>query len=428
MELRDQRINALFERAEKGEKISRNDWVSVFQGYSKIILWGSSFLGKSIGLNLQEIGVKVDHYWDARYEEIEMVNQIKVEAPFTHEPEPDMLVILRIGNTAIRGQLLKRLSEHGYCNVMRGDRLFMGLVCRCNVDVGINGLDCNGSMNCRSMFCQRLHSIVKAQNDKGGIFLDNLTFMITTKCSLKCKYCVAYMNSYPDDRKRHISLEQIEKDIDSIFDNVDAVGAITIQGGEPFLHPDIDKIVAKILEKKNLGIVSIATNGIFKISEDKLGVFKDNRLNVAFSGYYDALSPAQLDVYYQNVEMMKRNGVPHTVGVKVPEWIIPPSLWDKAPTEEWLLKRKANCVFPERCMQVMDGKLYPCLYSISLHGVGVADYPMDYVNLVGDRLPDRIRQFIDAPYYMSCRHCDKSQGTTNMAGEQGFYDFVTPNN
>lgn len=182
--------------------------------------------------------------------------------------------------------------------------------------------------------------------------------------------------------------------------------------------------MAKLLEKKNFGIVSIATNGIFKISEDKLSNFRDSRLNVAFSGYYDALQQKELDIYYKNIELLKKNRVPVTVGVKMSEWKIPPTLWNRHYSEEIMCAKKQACKIPERCMQVMNGKLYPCLYSVSLHGIGIADYPEDYVDLSEDNLSESIRNLIDRPYYSSCGHCGGHCGSTGMAGEQGFYDFT----
>ncbi len=396
-------------------------------GMKHIVLWGASYLGRAIGKYLDDNGFSYDFFWDARFEELKTVKEKAVVEPFTGIDNPDdTLVILCIGNTAIRGSLLKQLNEHGFRNVKLGPELYEEEVCPFNEQTGIDGTVCNGSMICRSMFCERLHRIVKAQNDRGGLFLPNITFMITSYCSLGCKYCVSYMNSYSQERRFHFSVEQIEKDIDAIFSAVDSIGSITIQGGEPFLHPDLDCIVQKMLSKKNFGIVSVATNGIFKIDEAKLECFKDKRLNVAFSGYYDALPKEKLDIYYANVDMMEKNGVPHTVGVKMPEWVIPSTLYDRHQTKAAKAEKKRNCLIPMRCMQVMNGRLYPCLFSVSLHGAGVADYPDDYIDLHGGNLSLKIKAFMEREYYDSCGHCFGKNKKTGLAGEQGFYDFITP--
>lgn len=420
-------IETYYTKVQSGEKIDNRELLEYVCSFDKVVIWGGSYLGDAVGKYFLDHNVEITCYWDMRANELEYVNGIEVIKPFpeTDYDQRDVLVILCIGNTAIMPNLLARLKENEYENVLRGDKLFMGTICRFDKDTGINGELCNGTMTCRSMFCSKLHNIVKHKYDKGGLFLDNLTIMITTKCSLRCKYCVAYMNSYPNDKRYHVSYKQICEDIDHIFEAVDSIGSITIQGGEPFLHPDIDRIVKKLLEKRNFGVVSIATNGIYVIEKEKLEIFRDNRLNVAFSGYYKALQEPQMNQFYKNIELMKSENIPHTVGVQMPEWTIPPTLWDRKYSEENMTAKKSSCRMPERCVQILNGKLYPCLYSVSLHGIGVADYKDDYVDLTQDNLSEAIREFIEKPYYRSCGHCGGGGGSTDMAGEQGFCDFIT---
>lgn len=408
------------ERVEEEKKL--NDFLNT---YKQVILWGASYLGREIGEYLIKNSIDFG-YWDLRADEIGIVNGRKVERPFQYSEylPKDVVVILCIGNTAIRGSLLKQLRENGNPYVVLGDDIYQKILCPFNAETGINGEVCNTTMHCRSMFCDRLHGIIRQQYDKGGIFIPNLTIMITSHCSLKCKYCCAYMNSYPLERRFHIPVERICEDIDIIFNQVDSIGSITVQGGEPFLHPQIDVILKKILSKQNFGIVSVATNGIFSIDESKLNGLQDARLNVAFSGYYDALPQEKLDIYYHNIEKMKKNHVYHTVGVKVPEWSIPPTLSDKGLSIDEMKRKLSNCRIPMRCIQMMNGCLYPCLYSLSLHAIGVADYSIDYISLEADNVKERIIEWMNQEYYQSCSHCVSNGDVTGMAGEQGYYDFV----
>lgn len=421
-------IEQYYVEAKSGCDVNNKKIIQYIKSYSNVIVWGASYLGRAIVDCLEQAEIQIDEWWDARAKEIISVDNMEIIEPFSKRSnieKENTMIIFCIGNTAIMSNLLSRLKQEGYCNVLRGDKLFMGLACPFNIETGIDGLVCNGSMTCRSMFCARLHNIVKHRNDHGGLFLQNLTLMVTTHCSLKCKYCCSYMNSYPKEKRSFFPYDQIARDIDAIFSTVDSIGSITIQGGEPFLHPDIERIVAKLLEKRNFGIVSIATNGIFEIKEEKLKIFRDNRLNVAFSGYYGALSEDKMKIFYKNVELLKKHNVPVTVGVKMPEWAIPPTLWNRNYSEETIRKKKEACKMPERCLQIMNGRLYPCLYSVSLHGVGIADYKEDYVELSEDGLSEKLLELMDKPFYSSCRHCGGKGGNAGMAGEQGFYDFIT---
>jgi|InofroStandDraft_1065614.scaffolds.fasta_scaffold04597_13 organic radical activating enzyme len=423
-------IEKYYLKAESGCGTNNREIVSYISSFSNVVIWGASYLGQEIAKYLIRVGILDFIWWDTRADEIGMIDDIPIIPPFPDNEvlkKKNTLVILGIGNTAIMQELLNHLSENGYYNILRGDKLFMGEICPFSISTGINGTICNGTMTCRSMFCSRLHNIIREKYSKNGLFLPNLTIMVTTNCSLKCKYCCAYMNSYPKEKRVFFPYEQIARDIDSIFSVTDAIGSITVQGGEPFLHPDIHKIIRKLLEKPNFGIVSVATNGIFTIKKDNLADFQDDRLNVAFSGYYDALPEDKLNIYYKNIQLLKESNIPVTVGVKMPEWAIPSTLWNRNYSEEIITSKKANCRIPDRCLQIMNGRLYPCLFSLSLHGIGVADYPKDYVELTDSDLLERIKKMLDRPFYDSCRHCSGIQGNTSIAGEQGFYDFITPN-
>src|SRR6476659_6258344 len=63
------------------------------------------------------------------------------------------------------------------------------------------------------------------------------------RCNLSCAYCNEY-----DDVSKPVPLEEMYKRLDKLA----ALGttAIIISGGEPLLHPDIDKIIARIRHHK----------------------------------------------------------------------------------------------------------------------------------------------------------------------------------
>ena len=155
-------LNQYYNKAFSGEKVDNTEIIKYIKGYRKVILWGASYLGKAVGKKLIDNGVNIDKYWDMRYEEIGSVNNVEVVLPFSEKDKDNTLIIFCIGNTAIMQNLLRRLAENGYNNVIRGDNLFMGLVCTFDKTTGINPKICNSTMCCRSMFCRRLNNIVKA--------------------------------------------------------------------------------------------------------------------------------------------------------------------------------------------------------------------------------------------------------------------------
>ena len=91
----------------------------------------------------------------------------------------------------------------------------------------------------------------------------------------------------------------------------------------------------------------------------------------------------------------------------MPEWIIPSTLNDKHFSVEEMTYKKQNC-YP-RTNQLKNGKLHPCDFTNTVYNLHVADYPSDYVDFEHatgvPQLRQRIREYLDAPYYRTCGHC-----------------------
>jgi MoaA/NifB/PqqE/SkfB family radical SAM enzyme len=80
----------------------------------------------------------------------------------------------------------------------------------------------------------------------------------TRRCNLACTYCNEY-----DDFSKPVPLEEMFARIDRL--GAMHTGVITISGGEPLLHPDLDAIIARI--RKNGAIAGIITNGYLLTAE-----------------------------------------------------------------------------------------------------------------------------------------------------------------
>ncbi|NBJ02672.1 radical SAM protein [Lachnospiraceae bacterium] len=424
-------VNQYYKQAHSGERVDNTELLNYIKSFSQIVLWGGSFLGNAVGKYLLENGVSILSYWDLRSDSVPNVNGIQCVQPFTTDHKDNTLVIFCIGNNVIRGLLLDELRDKGYKNVIRGDYLYMGTICPFDKTTDIKSSQCQGSMCCRSIFCQRLSNIVKSRSQsKSPLHMFSITLIVNQRCSLKCKCCTSYMNEYPLKERKDFPLDRICDDIDKFFDAMDSVGTVTVMGGEPFMHPDLSKIIQKLLSKHNFGLVSIATSGTYPIKPEQLEGLNDKRINVSFSNYEHALKEKQKEMMYRNIEMVKNAGISYTVGVTIPEWSVPSTLYDLHDTEEQMIAKKAGCVQPPRCMQVKNGKLHPCDFATALYSLNLGRYEMDYVDIEhsvsSEELKKAIKAFIEQPYYRTCGHCAGMQGLTSKAAEQGYMDFKKP--
>ena len=424
-------VEEYYTRAKSGEVCYDKSIVPYIQSYKHVIIWGASYQGKRVGKELQAADVNIEKYWDIRYQELKSVNDIEVIEPFTSEDKENCLVIVCIGNRVIQKSLVNNMRAHGYQNYILGDYLYMGMICPFSKETGVNARMCSGTMECRYVYCHRIEGILSRNFEgvKEPIFLPSITLVINQRCSLKCKYCTSYMNEYALHEKVDFSLEQICHDIDVFFDTVDNVGTITVMGGEPFMHPDISQIISHLCTKKNFGIISIATSGTYPIKPEQLEGLHDKRVNVSFSNYTQSITENQKNMFYKNIDVVKESGVNYTVGLFSPEWIVPPTLVNKNYTDEEATKKKSICT---HWHQIKNGKVHPCDFANSIYSLHVADYPSDYVDLNKDcskeELRRELRQYIDRPFYESCRHHGYADGEnrrlTAMAAEQGYVCFM----
>jgi len=89
------------------------------------------------------------------------------------------------------------------------------------------------------------------------------------RCNLACAYCNEY-----DDRSKPVSLDTMLGRVGHLADLGTSV--ITISGGEPLLHPELDSIISRIRER---GLIAgLITNG-FLLNEVRIGQLNDAGLD-----------------------------------------------------------------------------------------------------------------------------------------------------
>jgi MoaA/NifB/PqqE/SkfB family radical SAM enzyme len=78
------------------------------------------------------------------------------------------------------------------------------------------------------------------------------------RCNLACEYCNEY-----DDFSKPVPLDEMFRRIDKL--GALGTSAVTISGGEPLLHPELDEVIRRI--RKNGMISGLITNGYLLVAE-----------------------------------------------------------------------------------------------------------------------------------------------------------------
>src|SRR3569833_1030956 len=103
---------------------------------------------------------------------------------------------------------------------------------------------------------RELGSIASAVLSTGHPYMAQIVPM--RRCNLACTYCNEY-----DDHSDPVPIEEMERRIDELGRLRTSV--ITISGGEPLLHPELDRVIARI--RKTGAIAGMITNGYLLMPE-----------------------------------------------------------------------------------------------------------------------------------------------------------------
>lgn len=121
--------------------------------------------------------------------------------------------------------------------------------------------------------------LLKAQHNKKQVPLV-INLYITGKCNSKCAYCYVEIDKEPE---REFSFHKWKVLIDDLYDR--GTRMISLVGGEPLLHPDIDALVEYIVSKNIF--LNLTTNG-FLLSKHLDAAKKANEVSISLDGDRDS--------------------------------------------------------------------------------------------------------------------------------------------
>lgn len=247
-----------------------------------------------------------------------------------------------------------------------------------------------------------------------------VTSVITQKCTLRCRDCAQLIPYY--ESPAHYRLETIIRDIKSYASAFDVVPEISLHGGEPFLHPQIDRICYEVSRIPNIVFINFITNGTLLPSAATMKKLSACGADIHQSDYA-SLSMKQdivlsacrdhniyCDILYTNPSKM---------------WTRPGPFTQHSRSLEENTDIYKKCVSSKICCQIMDGELHRC--ALSMHGSHQGVFPrceadfvrLDAPNRTNDALKAEIRSFISPGRTLTvCDYCDPSNGVEVPAAIQ----------
>ena len=239
---------------------------------------------------------------------------------------------------------------------------------------------------------------------RGRAWYPYFEIVLTTRCSLRCKYCSNLMQYY--ERPCDVPLERVLETIDRMMPLCDYVHRLRPIGGEPFLYRGLADVLEHMLQYENIGQIQIPTNGTVPVKDERLlKLLKNERVSLDISdyGYGNAREFARA---------MEQNGIGFSY-YKAKPWVDIGSMETRGRSPDALRKQFKKC--PMFCKSILDGKIHAC--PRSSHGVDLGLVPEvkgDYLDLLDDEHPVTRKQLLDFYYrtepVQACDYCDYGTG------------------
>lgn len=239
---------------------------------------------------------------------------------------------------------------------------------------------------------------------------------ITEHCNLNCKYCFHFS---PLAKEEYLSLQEYEQDLSRLSELFDGVmHKITILGGEPLLHPQVNEFITATRKYFPIGEIKILTNGILlpTINDSFWEVCHKTGTTVYYTKY-----PIKLDM-----KTIRKKAEKYEVELEIfnMEDNIKQLVHEPLDLEggQNAIKNFYDCYRSNTCITLKHGKIYTCLKAAHMHLFNEyfnEHIPLDErnsINIYEAKTGQEILEFLVKPIPM-CAYCDRKNITTGHMWE-----------
>lgn len=400
-------------------KKSSND-VSENLKSKKLVIYPAGVNGQLIQKTLLECGINVEYFVDRAYESLKNINGVNVlDTPKLKEITDEYIVIISANLKTQVEFFMQTASElNPKINMIDGknlNRLLKALGCikRLNSKEPFDLLECE---NCgfERKSCAIVESYLKREgkykeieDDYRSTTFDWFGYIVSQTCTLKCKHCCEKIPYLKD--KGFTPVEEIVKDVKKIAESSKFLRFVELIGGEPFLHPHIEKLLTELLKIENIGYIKSFTNATVVPSDELCEIMKNPRFMLQISNYEKSATGKLLENIFITRKKLEEKGVKFLF-TKNFEWLDFSSFDENKNNDsaDQLKKVFDNC-FLINCHRVYKGKLYRCPHQyagIQLEKLKeIVPECLDIHSMSQTELADTLEKFENVDYIDACKYC-----------------------
>ncbi len=354
-----------------------------------IIVYGASVYGELAYVALKQMGYKPDYYCDrSKYrEEYLGINVIG----------PEVLKEMKKANVIIAsadffGEIKFSLEKMGCENLFDMTEML-------KIELPKEQL----SNRALEMYDNRQHymDVVQSQADEKLVF-NRIQYVVTEKCSLKCKDCSHLIQYY--QHPQNIELSKYKSAFDHLLAIVDSIAELRILGGEPFLNADMGDVIEWYHDSDKIQSISVYTNGTIVPNDRIMKALQKSKVKVHISNY---------GINEKKIEKVTKVFDEYRIKYFVRKY----DAWQDAGGVEFrgysLEKKKAifsEC-FERNGFTFLNGNLHRCPRAAHAINLKVMpDIKEDYVDLLHwsgteKELEERLKKLRECSWLEACDYC-----------------------
>lgn len=204
----------------------------------------------------------------------------------------------------------------------------------------------------------------------------NTAFYLTTKCTLKCKFCT--QRSPYLKNKKNFEIDAVMEDLTAYFNVVDYTYEIMLVGGEPLLYDKLDNVIKDIFLNfsNQFEKLTIITNGTIALSDEIITVIKDKNVFFEISDYGETVNRKKI---FRLVDQLEEHKIKYNI-IHHKNWT---NMWSDKKIEIYSENRKKFLNCNNKCRSVYQKKYFLCAQPVAemFMNEGIQFEQEDYFNL-----------------------------------------------
>lgn len=251
---------------------------------------------------------------------------------------------------------------------------------------------------------QKLLQELRAKEQcENKLVMEHLGIRLTTYCNLNCKDCADLI---PAQKNCHYDYNLLIEDMDKVLSAVDYIKEVLLIGGEAFLYPHMEEVIAYCANSPKIGKIIITTNGTMIPSEKLMKQIKDENVIMRVSGYSADVAPKRTELI-QKIKQEK-------ILLEDLEGMVWRNIGNEAyrnRSETELKKVFRECGMNACVTLTQKGRIYYCARSIAADELESYPNPRlgEYVevrNSKVEEVSEKLQKFYRLEYISTCNYCD----------------------